>query len=223
MGVSDTSNVSNSEKNSDLPLENCENKSPVTHFQPQEKRKMGPVCTAHSLAFSPTRETKWKSMWSSVHIMLHVFLCVSCLWMWIAFVKFAAVPVLAAEMCLHAYRTHYICVCANGFTKPNVCNTVWVCCAEGLFSPFSLPLWYLCSLYRLLLSVCPLGQCLWTGSIKRPCSGFSGVCWKIPTWTQQTLLVSWEFSLWLKGCRFESLHSCLQVKAAKRSYASGKM
>lgn len=38
---------------------------------------MGPVYTVHSLAFSPARETKWKSMWRSARIMLHVFVCVS--------------------------------------------------------------------------------------------------------------------------------------------------
>ncbi len=38
---------------------------------------MGPVYTAHSLAFSPARETKWKSMWRSARIVLHVLrLCV---------------------------------------------------------------------------------------------------------------------------------------------------
>lgn len=52
------------QENGDLPLENrTKKKTPVIHAQPQEKRKMGPVCTAQRLAFSPARETKWKSMW----------------------------------------------------------------------------------------------------------------------------------------------------------------
>lgn len=50
-----------------------------THTRPQEKRKMGPVHTAHSLAFSPAREAKWKSMRRSTRVMLHVFVCISCL------------------------------------------------------------------------------------------------------------------------------------------------
>lgn len=73
------------QENSDLPPENCTKKSPVIHAQPQEKRKMGPVCTAQRLAFSPARETKWKSMWCSAHIMVHVppcfmFLVSACVW-----------------------------------------------------------------------------------------------------------------------------------------------
>ena len=75
------------QRNSDLPPESCENKSPITHThththtRPQEKRKMGPVHTAHSLAFSPAREAKWKSMWCSARVMLHVFVHVSYLCM----------------------------------------------------------------------------------------------------------------------------------------------
>lgn len=50
-----------------------------------KKRKMGPVCTAQRLAFSPARETKWKSMWCSAHIIVHVppcfmFLVGACAW-----------------------------------------------------------------------------------------------------------------------------------------------
>lgn len=69
----------------------------------------------------------------------------------------------------------------------------------SLFSVFHFPL-ASCSLYHLPLSVCLLGQRLWTWATERPFSGSSGVCRKIPTWTQQ--------NHWLQlldgGCQFES-------------------
>lgn len=86
--------------NNALPPENCKNKSPVTHARPQEKRKMGPVYSAQRLAFSPARETKWKSMWCSAHIMVHVFLCVSC---------FLCVHVCESDMCLCKRNYAYVC------------------------------------------------------------------------------------------------------------------
>ena len=81
--------------------------------------------------------------------------------------------------------------CVQSTERPLVtilCVRVCVCvnCAGSVFSIFHSPL-SSCSLYRLPLSVCPLGQRLWTSAMKRPLSGSGRVRWKIPTWTRQTL------------------------------------
>lgn len=46
-------------------------------------------------------------------------------------------------VCVCVCKKQAICMCAYGFSIQNVCNTVWLGCGEGLFSPYSLPLLYL--------------------------------------------------------------------------------
>lgn len=89
--------------------------------------------------------------------------------------------------CLHVQNEHVMWSC-NVSVRSTDCFLVrvyvWVCvkCASSfcflhfpvLFSPRR------CFLHCLPLSVCPLGQHLWTPAMKRPLFGSSGVCWKNP-------------------------------------------
>ena len=129
------------QQNTDLPPESCKNKSPFTHTPTAGRRKMGPVCTAHSLAFSPARETKWKSMWRSA---LH---CVACFLMCFMFAMCVCVVVVKYTYSIWIFGTCVYgkqIVCLRALTDSTVrpfVTLVCVNCAElCLFSPFSVPL-----------------------------------------------------------------------------------
>lgn len=169
------------QQNTDLPPESCENKSPVTHSGRRKRRKMGPVSTTRSRVFSPARETKWKSMWRAARINAACFL--KC------FMFFECPNVCRKKEKCMCERVCVIASCgwvrAHKSTERPLVRFFCACesCRVSVFWIFYSPL-ASCSLYRLPLSVCPLGQRLWPSAMKRPFSGSSGVCWKIPTWTQ---------------------------------------
>lgn len=90
----------------------AQKKTPVIYAQPQEKRKMGPVCKAQRLAFSPARETKWKSMWCSAHIMVPVPLCFMFLVSACAWILSVGGCVCAKEICVFSLMLLFIrCIC----------------------------------------------------------------------------------------------------------------
>lgn len=174
------------QQNSDLPPESCENKSPVTHSNHRKREKW-------ALSTQPTRSLSHQHVRQSGKV-CGALLTLCCMFSYV-FRVFVCMGVCCmykvywrCPFLVRTIRESWVWGCANGSTERPLIILVCVCelCRMSVFSIFYSPL-ASCSLYRLPLSVCPLGQCLWTSAMKRPLSGSSGVCWKIPTWTQQTL------------------------------------
>lgn len=164
------------QQNSDLPLESCKNKSPVTHFGHRKREKWG-------LSTQPIRSFSHLHVRQSEKVCRALFL-LCCM---ISVVSSLLLPPPSSPIYLwitHALHVTTWCMSVSSqihwqTTRRNLC----VNCAHKsvcfLHFPFPLSL-VSCSLHHLPLSVCPLGQRLWTPAIKRPFSGSSGVHWKNP-------------------------------------------
>lgn len=186
MGASDTSNVSNSAKQWP-PSRELQNKSPVTHLGRRKREKWG-------LSTQPTRLPSYQHVRQSGKVCCALLaLCYMVFDMFHGFLEAGG----GGGGFLRAHFSHmFICEWSKAvllcyhFMHMSACHWKTICNTLvhetqrlSAFSVFHFPL-ASCSLYHLPLSVCPLGQDLWTSATERPFSGSSGVCRKIPTWTQ---------------------------------------
>lgn len=163
--------------------------NPQSHTPATGKEKNGPCLhspVARFLTNTWGKVEKYVTLCShyvACFLMCFMFVCMDCMCKMCCRPNFCCIYIFSDlwRVCVCVCITCYICV----YNKNCICVWEWIVQRVCFLHFLSLS----CILYSVSspLSVCPLGQCLWISAMKRPLSGSSGVCWKIPTWTQQTL------------------------------------